>query len=301
MVWMAPIQSALGGHVAAVDHLHVVDGVAAIGNLHLQLALGTLGAVHQGLALLKLAREGGSLALRDADLLHDLGAGAGLVLVQLDGLLQLALVALDGLQALRVGLVGMVETNLELIDLTLKGLLDAEGLTLGLLLGLKRSRHGLHGAGMVLPGVVELLLLLGHTPVNLLLDLSKLKLGTEDLVLLLLKGALGLLKGSLKLLLLLLKATPLFVQVVDGAATLTKLIQKILDLVSEVLILTLDDVQLLQTLVASSLQPEELRGVVAALVLGSSHLGRDIGSLGLPLAENLVEVLAPLLGDEGSD
>merc|ERR1719391_961645 len=32
----------------------------------------------------------------------------------------------------------------------------------------------------------------GHAPVNLLLDLSKLKLGTEDLVLLLLEGALGL-------------------------------------------------------------------------------------------------------------
>ena len=90
-----------------------------------------------------------------------------------------------------------------------------------------------------LPGVVELLLLLGHAPVNLLLDLSKLKLGTEDLVLLLLQSALGLLQSSLELLLLLLKATPLFVQVVDGAATLTKLIQKILDLVSEVLVLAL--------------------------------------------------------------
>ena len=86
-----------------------------------------------------------------------------------------------------------------------------------------------------LPGVVELFLLLGHTPVNLLLDLSKLKLGTEDLVLLLLEGALGLLKGALELLLLLLKATPLLVQVMDGAATFTKLIQKILDLISEVL------------------------------------------------------------------
>merc|ERR1719381_154609 len=38
----------------------------------------------------------------------------------------------------------------------------------------------------------------------------------------------------------------------------------------------------------------------AAFGLGGSHLGRDIGGLGLPLAENLVEVLAPLLGDEGS-
>merc|ERR1719357_1312131 len=93
----------------------------------------------------------------------------------------------------------------------------------------------LHGTGMVLPGVVELLFLLGHAPVNLLLDLSKLKLGTEDLVLLLLEGALGLLKSSLQLLLLLLKATPLLVQVVDGAAALAKLVQKILDLVSQVL------------------------------------------------------------------
>ena len=154
---------------------------------------------------------------------------------------------------LRVGLVGVVKTDLELIDLTLKGLLDAEGLALGLLLGLKRSRHGLHGASVVLPakvtvnskslspvclmspGVVELLLLLGHAPVNLLLDLSKLQLGTKDLVLLLLEGALSLLQSSLQLLLLLLKATPLLVQVVDGAATLTELVQKVLDLISEVL------------------------------------------------------------------
>ena len=92
---------------------------------------------------------------------------------------------------------------------------------------------------LYLPGVVELLFLLGHTPVNLLLDLSKLKLGTEDLVLLLLEGALGLLQSSLQLLLLLLKATPLLVQVVDGAATLTELIQEILDLISKVLVLAL--------------------------------------------------------------
>ena len=81
-----------------------------------------------------------------------------------------------------------------------------------------------HKSSVLSPGVVELLLLLGHAPVNLLLDLSKLQLGTKDLVLLLLEGALGLLKSSLQLLLLLLKATPLLVQVVDGAATLTELV-----------------------------------------------------------------------------
>ena len=50
-----------------------------------------------------------------------------------------------------------------------------------------------------LPGVVELLLLLLDLPVNLLADLSKLKLSTENLVLLLLKGSLSLLQSSLKI------------------------------------------------------------------------------------------------------
>merc|ERR1719197_1269433 len=121
-----------------------------------------------------------------------------------------------------------------------------------------------------------------------------------DLVFLLLEGALSLLKSSLQLLLLLLKPPPLLVQVVDGAAALTKLVQKILDLISKVLVLALDNVQLLKSLVLGGLQPEQLGGVVATLVLGGSDLGGDISGLRLPLAKHLVEVLAPLLGDEGS-
>ena len=54
---------------------------------------------------------------------------------------------------------------------------------------------------MVLASVVELLFLLGNPAVNLLLDLSKLKLSSEHLVLLGLKSTLSLLKGSLELLL----------------------------------------------------------------------------------------------------
>merc|ERR1719278_2307215 len=123
------LEAALGGHVAAVDDLHVVDGVATIGDLHLELALGAFRAVHQSLGLLQLAGEGGGLALRDADLLHDLGTGARLVLVQLDRLLQLCLVTLHALQALRVGLVGVVEADLKLVDLALESLLHAEPLT----------------------------------------------------------------------------------------------------------------------------------------------------------------------------
>merc|ERR1719479_503745 len=86
----------------------------------------------------------------------------------------------------------------------------------------------------------------------------------------------------------------------DGAATLAKLVQKVLDLVSKVLVLALDSVKLLKSLILCGLQPEELRCVVATLVLGGGDLGRDIGGLGLPLAKNLVKVLASLLGDQGS-
>ena len=55
------------------------------------------------------------------------------------------------------------------------------------------------------------------------------------LVLLLLEGSLGLLESSLQLLFLHLEPPSLLVQVVDGAATVAKLVKKILDLVSKVL------------------------------------------------------------------
>ena len=55
------------------------------------------------------------------------------------------------------------------------------------------------------------------------------------LVLLLLEGTLGLLKSSLKLLLLHLEPPPLLVQLVDGTAAIAKLVEQILNLVSQVL------------------------------------------------------------------
>ncbi len=138
-----------------------------------------------------------------------------------------------------------------------------------------------------IPSVVELLLLLLDLAVNLLADLAKLKLGTEDLVLLLLKGSLSFLKSSLELLLLHLKAAPLLVQLMDGPATIAKLVKKILDLIGKVLVLPLDNVQLLSGLIPSSLQAEELTAVVAALSVGGLNLSTKVVNLGLPFSNNL--------------
>merc|ERR1719153_244273 len=71
-------------------------------------------------------------------------------------------------------------------------------------------------------------------------------------------------------------------------------------IICKILILTLDNVQLLHSLLSSSLQSEEFRAIVTTFVLGSCHFTRNITSFGLPLAQNLVEVLASLLSDESS-
>merc|ERR1712079_894967 len=159
----------------------------------------------------------------------------------------------------------MVQSNLQLADLTLKLLLDPQTLGLGALLRLKGSLHGLHGSGMVLASILELLLLLGDLAVNLLPDLPQLQLSSQHLVLLSLQSTLGLLQGGLQLLLLSLQTAPLLVQLVDGAASVSQLVQQVLDLVSEVLVLAADDVQLLVGLVKSGLQAESLGVEVAAL------------------------------------
>merc|ERR1719225_72090 len=152
---------------------------------------------------------------------------------------------------------------------------------------------------MVFAGVFELLFLLSNLTVNLLLDLSELQLGAEHLVLLGLQGGLGLLQGGLQLLLLHLQTASLFVQLVDGAASISQLVQEILDLVSEVLVLPADHIQLLNNLVVSGLQSEDLAAVVASLGPAGIELGHEVVSLALPLPDNLVKVVSSLLRDHG--
>merc|ERR1719222_618477 len=154
------------------------------------------------MALLQLSNKGSSLALVDANLLGDLLLETGLVLEGLDCLLQLALVSLDCLKTLVVGLVGVVKPDHQLVDLAFELLLDPQGISLGSLLSLQRGAHGVHGTGVIFASAGKLLFLLSHTPVNLLADLAELKSSTEDLVLLLLESSLGFLESCLQLLLL---------------------------------------------------------------------------------------------------
>ena len=82
------------------------------------------------------------------------------------------------------------------------------------------------------PSILKLLLLLCKPSINLLPHLAKLQLGPQHLVLFGFEGALGFLQGRLQLLLLALHPPPLFVELMDGPATIAKLVKQILDLVS---------------------------------------------------------------------
>merc|ERR1711922_110691 len=79
-------------------------------------------------------------------------------------------------------------------------------LSLALRFSFKGSLHGVKGLRLILLDGKEFLLLLIETALNLLPHLSELKLSTENLIFLLFKGSLSLLKGSLELKLLSLKA-----------------------------------------------------------------------------------------------
>merc|ERR1719328_191313 len=151
-----------------------------------------------------------------------------------------------------------------------------------MLLRLKGSLERLHSTSVVLAGVVEFLFLLSNSSVNLLLDLSKFKLGSENLVL------------------LSLKSTALFVKFMDGATTITKLVKKILDFISQVLVLTTDNVKLFIGFIKSSLQTESLSIEVSALGVAGVKFSHEVISLGLPFSNNLVKVAATLLSDHGS-
>merc|ERR1719232_1767996 len=207
-LWYADLRTApsLVSRSSGVDGVHLIDSIASITKLGLSLSLASLGRVQKSSGLLNLSLESIGASVREAGLLgHLLTKTAGLLILAFS-LTELTLVSLDGLESLVVGLVGMVQSNLKLVDVRLKLLLDSQTLSLGTLLRLKGSLERLHGTSMIFASVVEFFFLLSNSSVNLLLDLSKLKLSSEDLVLLSLKGSLSLLESSLELLLLSLKS-----------------------------------------------------------------------------------------------
>ena len=122
-------------------------------------------------------------------------------------------VLLDGSLGIGVGSVGVVQGDLELVDVRLELLLDAQSLLLVLGLGFEGGLqvfvifpeaqpifylHGFESSLVVLAGVLELLLLLLDALLDLGSDLRNFDLGAQDLRLFGLQGSLGLVQSLLQ-------------------------------------------------------------------------------------------------------
>merc|ERR1711962_986047 len=211
------------------------------------------------------------------------------------GLSQTKLVLLDGLLGLSIGSISMLKSSLQVHDISLQLLLHAVSLSLSLGFHLNSSLHALNGLVHVLPGGIKLLILLSHSALNLLPDLGELKLGTEHLVLLLLKSTLSFRESSFKLHLLSLKTLADFVNLMDGAATLADLVHDVLDLIGEALVLSPDFLKLEDTLLIGRLDSEEFRGGIAGFLLAAIKVHAKTVNLGLPFSNNPVKLLGLLL------
>merc|ERR1719270_2672993 len=198
----------LGGHlvqiVAEVVHLSLALGLGAIDGL---VGAGLLGQGLVGVSELllnhspvpvRLLKKGSCflqsiLVGSDSPLSSNKGVlssslGSDLLLVLGLDLPDGGLDPLDVSLAFSVGSIGMLKSNSKINNISLKLLLHSEGLNLALGLRLKLHLHAINRLGKVLLGGSKLLILLSKTSLNLLSDLGQFQGGSENLVLLLLKG-----------------------------------------------------------------------------------------------------------------
>merc|ERR1719394_15120 len=257
----------------------------------------SVGSLKQSARLLEAVLHGGGLAV-SLDLLVG-GGGLSLGLgVNLDlGISDLELVLLDGVLSLSVASDGVLKSKSEVTRVSLQLLLHSESLSLTLGLCLKGRLHGVESLGLVLANHGKLLVLLSNPALNLGLDLGELHLASQDLVLFLLEGGLGLLKSRLELHLLGLEPLADFVNLVDGAASLGDLIHDVLDLVGKSLVFTSDLLKLENSLLVGRLDLEQFGGSISCLLLADIKIKGKTINLSLHLSNGLVKLLGfPLHG-----
>merc|ERR1719195_1313254 len=241
--------------------------------------------------------HGGGSPVRSNLVVSGSGLGLGLGVHLGLGVPDLQLVLLDGLLGLRVAGDGVLQSQAEVSRVSLQLLLHPQSLGLALGLGLQGGLHGVQTLVLVLPDHGELLVLLGDAALDLGLDLGELHLAPQHLVLLLLQGGLGLLQRGLELHLLSLQPLADFVNLVDGAASLSVLVHDVLDLIRQGLVLPPDLLQLEDGLLIGGLDLEQLRGGVPGLLLAHIQVEGQAVALALELRDGLVELLGlPLHG-----
>lgn len=155
--------------------------LVSISQLGLGLASGAVGLFQQRPGFLQLALESVGAALGNAVLFAQVVAVPLFLLQGGLSLLDALLVALDALLGLGVSLVGVIQSDFQLVDVRFQLLLHAECLGFALGFGFQAGLHRVDGALVVLAGVFELFFLLLDAAVDFLAHLRKFQLSTKYL------------------------------------------------------------------------------------------------------------------------
>merc|ERR1719226_118041 len=291
------LQLPAGGGNGLVDIGQISEVLVGVCQLLLGSASLSVSGLKKSAGLLEAVLHGGGLTVSLDLLVGSGGLGLGLG-VNLDlGVSDLELVLLDGGLSLSVASDGVLKSEAEVSGISLQLLLHSESLSLALGFGLKGRLHGVESLGLVLANHGKLLVLLSNPALNLGLDLGELHLASQDLVLFLLEGGLGLLKSRLELHLLGLEPLADFVNLVDGAASLGDLIHDVLDLVGKSLVFTSDLLKLENSLLVGRLDLEQFGGSISCLLLADIKIKGKTINLSLHLSNGLVKLLGfPLHG-----
>lgn len=136
----------LGKSKSVVLGGEVVESLVSLSKLGLSLATASVGLLKEGAGLFQLAVECIGAALGNAVLFAVLRGKTLFILNAGLHVLHLTLELLDVFLQVGVGLVGVVKSNLELVDVRLELLLHAKSLSLTLSFSLKGSLHGIDSA-----------------------------------------------------------------------------------------------------------------------------------------------------------
>merc|ERR1719167_176882 len=108
-----------------------------------------------------------------------------------------------------------------------------------------------------------------NAALNLLSYLSKLQLGSKNLVLFLLKSGLSLLKSSLELKLLSFKTFANFVNLMNRSSSFSNLVHNILDFIRKCFVFSANLIQLEHRLFICILHLKQVRGSIASFLLAA--------------------------------
>jgi len=239
---------------------------------------------------LKLAREEVGSSVNNGNLFSEI-FGVALRVVNTDlEVLVLLLKSLHALLSFAALSVSMSKLNLKVVEVRFHLLLGSDSFTSGSDFGVEGGLHRFDSSLSVSSAVVDFLVLLGKSSLEVLLDLGNFNLESENLGFFRLDSGFSFFKGGLEFVSLNIDGSLVLLELVDRFAGFSELVGEVSDFFLEVLVFSFDSLKGVKGFFVGVLGLEKLGGEGSGFFLGLFEFGLDFFLLLLGFGKNLVEV-----------